>query len=907
MNVADIARELKRTGMRGEFHIPGSSRQLPPDREFHAKHIKIELRVDLERKQISGAVTTTFVPLREGLQAIHLDACEMRVAGVTLDGRPAEYEHDGRVLTIYTPSLGADRAKAHELRVEYSARPRQGVYFIGPDASYPDKPLQAWTQGEPEFSRYWFPCYDHPNDKATSETLITVPRGYLVVSNGRLVSELRAEPTADEEEASKVRRGGGGGGGGDSSGSGQSWVTFHWREDVPHSSYLTSFVVGKFAMTEEVSAGVPLQYYFPESKRADAPRLYGLTPDMLSVFESLTQMKYPFEKYSQVAVQDFIIGGMENVSATTLTDTRFPDARSEEDYASRYSKPDRNHIELVAHELAHMWFGDLVTAKHWSHLWLNEGFATYFQALYTERKYGKDDFRHDMLSKAEAYFQLDGSLYRRAIVDDTYVYPDDIFDSCAYEKASWMIHQLRYILGDRLFFETIAEYLRRHARATVDTHDLLRVSEDVSGLSLEGYFEQSFYRAGHPEFDVTFSWDEATKTASVLVRQTQTLDELTPVFSLPCELAFYVGTQRIAKKVRLGVQEERFHFELPGKPDIVEFDPEEWLLKKVKFAKPLSMLLPQLERSRDASSRRRAAEALASFKDDETVVSALEATALKDGEHHSVRSEAARSLGKIGSEQALDSLLRLVKVKQRRVRRSVIAALGEFRDGRVEEPILTAMRSDESPYVQCQAALSYGKASLPDAYSVLTSMVGTPSPEDAMSEACLEALGYNRGRVARTKQDGERKEGGEKEEGVGTGEEERSRTRAFLRSYLPYGRPIRARVGALKGLSKLGWLEQVDVALLKEILLKDRQYTIRLEVLETVSELLDRRFLEAVREAAEKDSDPRVRRRAMEVELRLADTTSTIEKTLSDVKDEVERVKLDNRDLRESISGMKLS
>ena len=139
---------------------------------------------------------------------------------------------------------------------------------------------------------------------------------------------------------------------------------------------------------------------------------------------------------------------MENVSATTLTDTRFPDARSEEDYAARYSRPDRNHIELVAHELAHMWFGDLVTAKHWSHLWLNEGFATYFQALYTERKYGKDEFRHDMLSKAETYFEEDESMYRRAIVDDTYVYADDLFDAYVYEKAAWMIHQLRYILGD---------------------------------------------------------------------------------------------------------------------------------------------------------------------------------------------------------------------------------------------------------------------------------------------------------------------------------------------------------------------------------------------------------------------------------------------------------------------------
>jgi aminopeptidase N len=881
--VAETAVSQK-TGAKGSFHIPGSTRHLSPDKEFHAKHIRIELKVDLQNQRISGSCKTTLIVLREGVETIHLDACAMRIESVTLDGKAVQFEHDGRVLAVSSPSFKHPPSSPHELMVEYSAEPKQGVYFIGPDESYPDKPLQAWTQGEPEFSRYWFPCHDHPADKATSETLITVPQGYLVVSNGRLISQQRETADDGEKKDEEKKKNDTGGPG---------WVTFHWKEDVPHSSYLTSFVVGQFGVTEDEASGVPLQYYFPESKRADAPRLYGLTPDMLAVFESLTQTKYPFEKYSQVTVQDFIIGGMENVSATTLTDTRFPDERSEEDYASRYSKPDRNHIELVAHELAHMWFGDLVTAKHWSHLWLNEGFATYFQALYTERKYGKDEFRHDMRSKAEAYFEEDASAYRRAIVEDTYIYPDDVFDAYAYEKASWMIHQLRYILGDQLFFKAIAEYLSRHSRGVVDTHDLQNVVEDVSGLSLQGYFEQAFYRAGHPELEVASSWEEATKTARMVIRQTQTPDEMTPIFSLPCELVFYVDGRRIAKKVWLGAQEERYYFELPGKPDIVEVDPEEWLLKKVKFDKSLPMLLLQLRDSQDASSRRRAAEALSSFKSDD-VVRALEASVLRDQEHHSVRSESARSLGKIGSMEALDSLLRLVKVKHRRVRRSIIGALGEFKDERVAAPLLAALRSDESPYVQCQAALSYGKARSQDAYAVLTSMVGTPSPEDALSEACLEALGYQRGRIGESD--------GEGEEGAG-----QKRTREFLRRYLPYGRPIRARVGALKGLTKLGWLDEVDVAMLKDILLKDKQYTIRLEVLEIVSELFEKRILGAVREAIEKDPDPRIKRRALEVELRLTDAATTIEKTLGGMKEDIERVKAENRELRERISGRKLA
>jgi aminopeptidase N len=837
------------------FHIPGSSRHLPPDKEFHAEHIKIQLTVDLEMKQISGSCTTRLLTLREGTRALHLDACEMRIAGVTLDGGKVAFEHDGKTLTVSLPENLT--ASPHELKIDYSAEPRQGVYFIAPDEKYPGKPVQAWTQGEPEFSRYWYPCHDHPNDKATSETMITVPEGYLVVSNGRLVSKTKAEGEA-------------------------GWVTFHWKEDVPHSGYLNSFAVGKFGMIEEAAQGVPLQYYFPEPKRADAPRLFGLTPDMLRVFESLTRVKYPFEKYAQVTVHDFLVGGMENVSATTLTDTRFPDARSEEDYAARYSRPDRNHIELVSHEFAHMWFGDLVTAKHWSHLWLNEGFATYFEALYTESKDGKDAFRHEMLAKAEGYFEEDESMYRRAIVDDTYVFADDLFDANVYEKAAWMIHQLRYILGDELFFKANGEFLRRYARANADTHDYMKVLEEVSGLSLEGYFEQALYKAGHPEFEVSYSWDEGTHTAEVAVKQTQQADELTPIFSLPCDLAFYMagpgGSIRHVRRIQLHAQEEKYHFELSAKPGIVEFDPEEWLLKKVKFEKPVSMLLLQLSESQDASSRRRAAEGLSTFKSDPEVVSALKFAINNEGDHYSVRSEAAKSLGKIGSKQALEALMGLSTVRHRRVRRAVVAALGEFKDKKVSVPLLAALKSDESPYVQCQAALSYAKAGIADAYAVLTSAVGTPSPEEAMSEACLEALGYVK----------------------------EPDTREFLRKHLPYGKPLRARVGALKAYNKLGWLEEADVALLRELLLEDREYIVRAQVLETVSDLLDRRLLPAVREAAEKDVDPRAKRRAMEVALRLSDA-SAVEKALRDVKDDLERVKAENREFRERSSGMELA
>lgn len=365
------------------------------------------------------------------------------------------------------------------------------------------------------------------------------------------------------------------------------------------------------------------------------------------------------------------------------------------------------------------------------------------------------------------------------------------------------------------------------------------------------------------------------------VKQAQQLDDLTPVFALPCEVAFYVpgpgGMSRLPRRIQIRSREERYHFELPAKPLIVEFDPEEWLLKKVKFDKPLSMLLSQLRGSRDASSRRRGAEGLAQFKNDPGVVEALERAAGNEGDHYSVRSEAAKTLGKVGDKQALEALLRLSKVKHRRVRRAVVVALGEFKDAAVAEPLLAALRGDESPYVQCVAALSYAKSGQKDAFAVLTSAFGAPSPEDAISEACLEALGYLK----------------------------EPRSRGFLREHLPYGQPTRARVGALKAYTRLGWLDEEDVALLKALLLEDKEYTVRGAVLETVSDLLDKRLLEAVKEASEKDVDPRLRRRAMEVALRLEDASS-VGKALGDVRDDLERVKSETREFRERFSSMKL-
>jgi aminopeptidase N len=826
---------------RKSFHLPGSSKHYLPDKDYKTEHIRIRLKVDPQGKTLAGDCSLKIVPLREGLVSVKFDACEMSVARVRVDGSEARFEHDGTILTVRNASPLS--VSAHEVVVEYSAKPTRGVYFIHPEPDYPDKPVQVWTQSEAQAARFWFPCHDHPDDKSTTETIITAPDGYTVISTGKLVSRT----------------------------SSSGWSIFHWSEAAPHSTYLNSFIVGKFVETKEEAEGVPLEYYVPERKSKDTKRFFGLTPDMMKILVAVTDYGYPFEKYAQVAVHDFIYGGMENISATTMTDSRFPDERSEEDYAARYSRPDRNHIELVAHELAHSWFGDLVTMKDWSHSWLNEGFATYMEAVYHERSFGKDEFSQRMLYASQTYFEEDENKYRRPIVDSTYLYADDMFDSHTYEKGSWVLHQLRRVLGDDEFFKGVSTYLKRYAYKNPDTHDFMRAMEESSGVSLERYFEQSLFLAGYPEIEAEYSWDSDNSSAVVSIRQVQAVDDLTPIFQFPCDVVFYTAKGRESRHVWVRSREEAFHFQLGSEPTVVEIDPEGWLLKKLSFRRSRSMLISQLETSVDALSRREAAEALSGFKDDATVL-ALKHAASKE-QYWSVRAEAVRSIGKIGGKLALETLLAMRSVSQRRVRRAVIAALGEFKG---ESPAHSALKDalfhDESPYVQCEAALSLAKSAAPEAVQLLRQAMDIPSPEHGLTEASLEGLGI-------TKQDA---------------------ARETIRANLPYGKPTRVRVGALKGYIKMGTLDDSDVTRVKEIATNDGDFTVRFQALMAIGELADRRFIDILPQIAEHDRDNRARRKAVEL---LVDLESQNQDGgVAALKEEVASLKRENDEVRDRLS-----
>ncbi|HEU5368489.1 MAG TPA: M1 family metallopeptidase, partial [Ktedonobacterales bacterium] len=333
-----------------DFALPGDMPHYAPDRPADVTHVALDLALDLQAQRISGVVTTTFRALFDDLRSVSLSASELEIERVALVGGPSlRATQDGRKLVI-TLDRPYQHGETFAIEIAYSAHPRTGLHFVQPGPDDPTRPVQAWTQGQPEYNHFWFPCHDSPNDRATTALSVTVPAPYFALSNGRLEH-------VDEDQGKETK-------------------TYHWRHDVPHPAYLVTLVVGEFAAIMENWDGIPVNYYVRPGREADARAMMGKTPDMLSFFSERFGIRYPYEKYAQI-VCEIYTGAMEHTSATTHSFSLLPDARATLD--ADFPKL------VVAHELVHQWFGDLLTCRDWSHIWLNESFATYFEACYTQR------------------------------------------------------------------------------------------------------------------------------------------------------------------------------------------------------------------------------------------------------------------------------------------------------------------------------------------------------------------------------------------------------------------------------------------------------------------------------------------------------------------------------------------
>lgn len=798
-------------GAQRPFALPGDKPHYARDRLVDVQHIKLEIAIDPDAKRIEGTAHTTFAPINDGVTHVEFDAVEMEIEDVRIRGAGgrARFSYDGARLRI---ELGRRRMAGESIvtSVRYAAHPRRGLYFVAPDEGYPDKPLQVWSQGQDEDSRHWYPCVDFPNELATSEVVVTVPKPLIAVSNGALLR------TSERDNKR----------------------TYHFKQDVPHVAYLLSVAAGDFSEITRQVDGVPVQYYVQRGREADARRALDRTPQMVKFFSERIGVPYPYAKYAQVVVSDFIFGGMENVSATTLTDTILHDERAHLEFAD-------NGDGLVAHELAHQWFGDLLTCRDWAHGWLNEGFATYFDELFAEHKDGPDRFRVQMRTNQDIYLRDDKSRYRRPIVSNVYNEPIDLFDRQFYEKGGWVLHMLRFNLGDELFWKAIRHYVAKHKHTNVTTPDFQRAIEESTGRNMDAFFDQWVYGAGHPEFNVSYEWDDKSKQAKVTVKQTQSAEHSTAeVFRTPVVIDFALGRRTESFRVELTEREQAFYFSLEAKPRLVRFDPGGWVLKTVEFKQSQEQLIEALQNDDDVLGRIDAAKALAKLAT-KAAIAELKETVQRDA-FYSVQAEAARGLGAIGTEDALDALLACLRVRDPRARRGVIQALGNFRDeapthrgaraAQALERLL--LRGDASYYVEADAAAAIGRTRSARAFAALELALEKDSHNDVIRAQAF----------------------------AGFAELRDARALPIAMEWTHYGKPSSVRVSATMCLARLARYEENKDAYLDRLieLLDDPDLRVRLAAIAAIDALGEARASAALAALQARELDGRVVRRCRE-------------------------------------------
>lgn len=708
--------------------IHGARPHYAPDIPFRVEHILLDLEVQPVEKTVGGTVTHRVKVVSPHQKSIRLDQIGLTIQEASIAGKKTSFNIDGNTLNIDLGENSPKPGDVIEFSVRYSVQdPKRGLYFTGPDSDYPQKRHQVWSQGQDEDSRYWFPTFDYPNQKATSEVIVTVPQGFTAVSNGALLSK--------QDQGNRSR--------------------FHYRLGKPHVTYLITLVVAEFeAWQQEGPRALPVQYFVAPGRKSEGELAFGNTPKMIEAFEKKTGISFPYEKYSQVAVQDFIFGGMENTSATTQTDLTLHDARAHLDFSSD---------PLVSHELAHQWFGDLLTCRDWSHGWLNEGFATFMERVWVESNSsvkngflegGFEEAKYYSYQDLKEYLEDDHKSYRRPIVCNSYIEPIDLFDTHLYQKGGLVLNLIRYLLGEEQFWKSVQLYVSRHQGQSVETLDLIRAIEDATGRNLRRVFDEWVFQAGYPEFEVSYQWHHDQKLVELVIQQKQTNGQstltqdgaVTPLFHLPVEIELTCeGGKKQVQKIEVGEVRERVFIPAESKPLMLRFDRDHWIPKTLKFPRPKEMLLYQLNNDPDCMGRIEAIQELVKFLDHD-VVSALAHAVLHDA-FWGVQAEAADALAQLRSSKARDALIAALSVKHPKARRAVVRSLGTYKDSVAADAILELAKKDESYFVEAEATRAYAQASRTIAKSndavesFLIAQLQKPSYRQQIQCFALRALG----------------------------------------------------------------------------------------------------------------------------------------------------------------------
>lgn len=609
-------------------------------RKIDLIHTKLQVRFDWENAYLFGKATLTVKPYFYETDVVVLDAKGFEFHNVALATDTSkidlEYTYENDKITIKLDRVYKNSEQLN-LFLDYTAKPNEleaegstaitdakGLYFINPKKEEEDKPQQIWTQGETESNSCWFPTIDKPNERMTQEIYITVENKFITLSNGLLLY---------------------------STDNGDGTRTDYWKQDKNHAPYLAMMTVGEFSVIRDQWRDIEVNYYVEKEYEPYAKSIFGNTPEMLQFYSDILGVDYPWAKYSQIVVRDYVSGAMENTSAVIHGEFLQKDDRELQD---------ETHEDIIAHELFHHWFGDLVTCESWANLPLNESFATYGEYLWNEYKYGRDEADFGIAKDLSSYLWA-SSKTQVNIVRFSYADKEDMFDSHSYAKGGRVLHMLRKYVGDEAFFASLKLYLTKHQYTAVEIHQLRLAFEEITGEDLNWFFNQWFLSSGHPLLIMSYDYSDSLKQVEVSISQSQDF-ETTPLYKLPIEIDIYADGKVKRHSVISDSIRQTFVLESATKPDFVNIDAEKMLLCVKRDYKTKEEWIFMYQNGPLYLDRMEAVTQLKTYDSDADALALLE-DALDDP-HWKIRAEATKSLQqaiKPGDSRVKDKLIEMVK------------------------------------------------------------------------------------------------------------------------------------------------------------------------------------------------------------------------------------------------------
>lgn len=621
------------------------------DKKFLLKHTKLSVDFNFDAKTMNGEAWITLAPKGKATNILQLDAKFMEIYQVTLEDKALAFDYDNYELTIKLPKT-YQQNEAFTVYIKYLSQPEKvkdkvtglltdakGLYFVN-NTSSDLNTKQIWTHGETQANSSWMPTIDSPNQKTTQEFYITVPKNYKTISNGRFVSG---------QVKGNVR-------------------TDYWKLDKKHAPYLAFFAVGEFEIVKgKAYKDIPVEYYVDKKNKENADAIFGLSHEMLTFYESKFGIKYPWSKLSHIVVSDFVSGAMENTSAIVYNE-------------NAYLKPgqlvDKNTQEtVIAHAIAHQWFGNLVTAESWSNVALNESLANYAEYLWLEHKYGAEEAEMHLFNQQEIYKQ--SATQNLPLVRFTYDSTEELFNPVTYSKGGLIFHMLRKYLGDDIFFEGLKSYLEKYQFNDAEVHQLRLVFEELTGKDLNWFFNQWFFGANHPDIDISYDYNTLQKTVTINLYQYQQ-----EPFQFPFTIDIFEGNKRTRHEFFVEGKDASFTFPYQTQPKLIQVNADNALLCQIRENKVLSDYLFQLKNATSFSHRRAALLQVVKKQDDRTVFEAV-VSALND-KSPQIRILALENIdliNKFSKKDAINKIMQLAESDPKTmVRAAAIGTLGKLTD-----------------------------------------------------------------------------------------------------------------------------------------------------------------------------------------------------------------------------------